>query len=525
MEQRKLLQRESSPRRPSRETAAASGFAQGDSNPKARRLGGSARISHWDPEDLLGWEAGNKIVARRNLLWSALTVHVGYSVWTLWPVLVLLMPEDIYALSTGDKFLLDTVATLVGASLRMPYSLATAIFGGRNWTTFAAIVLLIPTIGTMILLTHPGLPLWPYLLCAALTGLGGGNFAASMSNANAFYPHRLKGSALGIAGGIGNLGVPAIQLVGLMVIAIGCGEKPYLVCGLYAVLLALAGVGAALFMNNVDQHRVEVNRLRPIVSAVLSHRDSWLLSLLYLGTFGSFIGFSFAFGQVLQTNFMAGGQDAGPAALHAAQLAFVGPLMAALARVYGGRLADKIGGSRLTLTVFVAMTLVAGLLISASTLEERHPGPHRGATMAGYVVCFIALFILSGLGNGSVYKMIPTVFEACGRSLDLGRCQGEAERREWSRIISGVVIGFVAAMGALGGVGINLALRESYVSSGAATEAFWVFMIFYAAAAILTWKVYVRRPVASLVGVQPSPAPQPALQPASRPARARILGP
>ncbi len=502
---------------PGHDVAVASAVAEENSKmgpaPQAKRRRGARHILHWDAEDLVAWEAGNKIVARRNLLWSVVTVHLGYSVWTLWPVLELFMPENVYGFSAGDKLLLDTTATLVGAFLRMPYSLATAIFGGRNWAVFSVIVLLVPTIGTMLLLTHPGLPLWPYLVCAALTGLGGGNFSASMSNANAFYPHRLKGSALGIAGGVGNLGVPAIQVVGLLIVATAGDRRPYLVCGLYVGMLAVAGVGVALRMNNVEPHRVKVSRLRPIVSAVLSTPDTWLLSLLYLGTFGSFIGFSFAFGEVLENNFLASGESAGPAALHAAELAFIGPLLAALARVYGGRLADRLGGSRLTLAVFVAMTLAAGLLISASTLEDRHTGPHRAATMAGYFVCFLALFVLSGLGNGSVYKMIPTIFEECSRSLDLD----EAERRDWSRVISGVVIGFVGAFGALGGVGINLVLSESYKSTGTATSAFWVFMLFYVAAAVLTWQVYVRRTGADITAVKPGIAPQPAWQRAGPP--------
>ncbi|CAM4300503.1 Nitrite facilitator 1 [Mycobacterium basiliense] len=505
MEQQMLLQREETPSS-SGDPKAASVF----SNASAKCRVGSRHISHWDAEDLVAWEAGNKLIARRNLFWSVVTVHLGYSVWTLWPVLVLFMPQNVYGFSASDKFLLDVVATLVGAGLRVPYSMATTIFGGRNWAIFSAIVLLVPTVGTMMLLTHPGLPLWPYLVCAALSGLGGGNFAASMSNANAFYPHRLKGSALGIAGGVGNLGVPAIQLAGLTVIAVAGDGKPYLVCALYAVLLTTAAIGVALFMNNVEQHRVKASQMRPIITAVLSNRDTYLLSLLYLGTFGSFIGFSFAFGQVLQTNFMAVGQSAAHATLHAAELAFLGPLLAALARIYGGRLADRIGGSRLTLAVFVAMTVVAGLLISASSLEGRHTGPLRGATMAGYFVCFIVLFILAGVGNGSVYKMIPTIFEACGRVLALGPQVGEVESRDRSRVISGVAIGFVAALGALGGVGINLALRESYVMTGTTTDAFWIFMAFYAGAAALTWRVYVRRQTVHLQALPPAIAAQPA---------------
>ncbi|MDM4143250.1 nitrate/nitrite transporter [Mycobacterium sp. FLAC0960] len=472
----------------------ASTVPREDSRPvtyrRARRIGRSRHISHWDAEDLVAWEAGNKIIARRNLLWSVAIVHLGYSVWSLWPVMTLFMPRAVYGFSAGDKLLLGTTATLVGACLRPIYAVATALFGGRNLAMFSAFVLVIPAFGAMVLLAHPGLPLWPYLACAALTGMGGGNFAASASNANAFFPHRLKGSALGLAGGFGNLGVPMIQIVGLVVIAAAGNRQPYWVCGLYLVLLISAGFGATFFMNNVAQHRVEPGRLRSILSAVVATPDTWLLGLLYLGSFGSFIGLSFAFGQVLQASFIDSGQNAALASLHAAELAFVGPLLAALARAYGGRLADRAGGDRVTLTVFVAMVLAAGTLLSVGSSEDPHAGPVSGLAMASYVGCFILLFVLAGLGNGSVYKMIPTVFETCSRSLDMS----ETERRHWSRLISGVVIGFVAGLGSLGGVGVDLMLRQSYLSTGTMTSAFWSFMCFYVVAAVLTWIRYVRRP-------------------------------
>lgn len=165
-------------------------------------------------------------------------------------------------------------------------------------------VLLIPTVGTMALLAHPGLPLWPYLLCAALTGLGGGNFASSMTNINAFYPQRLKGWALALNAGGGNLGVPIVQLVGLLVIASFGNRQPYAVCAIYLVLLAVAAIGAALYMDNLEDYQIQLGTMR----AVLSERHTWVIALLYIGTFGSFIGFSFALGQVLQMNFLASGQ-------------------------------------------------------------------------------------------------------------------------------------------------------------------------------------------------------------------------
>jgi MFS transporter, NNP family, nitrate/nitrite transporter len=464
-------------------------------------VGRSHVLSDWDPEDTVAWEAGNKRIARRNLIWSVAAEHIGFSIWSIWSVMVLFMPASVYGFSAGDKFLLAATATLVGACLRFPYTFATARFGGRNWTVFSALVLLIPTIGTMLLLANPGLPLWPYLVCAALAGLGGGNFASSMTNINAFYPQRLKGWALALNAGGGNLGVPAVQLVGLLVIATVGNRQPYWVCAVYLVLLAIAGIGAAMYMDNLAHYRIEMSTMR----AVLSEPHSWVIALLYIGTFGSFIGFSFAFGQVLQINFIASGQSTAQASLHAAQIAFLGPLLGSLSRVYGGKLADRIGGGRVTLAVFCSMILAAGILVSASTFGSHAAGRAPAATMVGYVIGFVALFILSGIGNGSVYKMIPSIFEARSHSLQVA----EIERRQWSRSMSGALIGLAGAIGALGGVGVNLALRQSYLHSGTATAAFWAFVLSYLAASVLTWAMYVRRPLKLTAPVAPE-APSPA---------------
>jgi NNP family nitrate/nitrite transporter-like MFS transporter len=455
-------------------------------------MGRNHRITDWDPEDGAAWDAGNGLIARRNLLWMVACDHIAFGVWTLFPVLALFMPQGVYGFTAADKFLLGATATLVAACLRIPYSLGIATFGGRNWTVFSIVALLVPTAGTIWLLAHPGLPLWPYLGCAALTGMGGANYAASMTNTNFFYPHRRKGFALGLNAGVGNLGVPMIQLVGLLVIAIAGHRQPYWVCGLYLALLTVVAVGAARYMDNLEHATYDVTHLR----AILSERDTWVLALLYLGTFGSWIGFSFAFGQVLQIGFVGTGQTHGRAALHAAELAFIGPALGSVARIYGGRLADRIGGSRVTLAVLAAMGVATAFLIAVSTHEDHSPGLTSAAARVGDVCGFLALFVLAGLGNGSVYKMIPSVFEARSHRLDVS----EAERRRWSQATSGAVIGFVAAFGALGGVGINLALRQSYLSTGTDTLAFWAFLCFYIAAAALTWARYVRRPMPTRAG-------------------------
>ncbi|WP_067971668.1 MFS transporter [Mycolicibacter icosiumassiliensis] len=444
------------------------------------------RIVDWNPEDVAAWEGGNNRIARRNLLCMMAADHVAFSIWALWSVMVLFMPASVYGFTPADKLLLGATATLSGACLRIPYTLGIARWGGRNWTVFAALVLLIPTAGTIVLLAHPGLPLWMYVVCAALTGCGGANYAGSLANVNAFYPQRRKGSALGLSAGIGNLGVAFVQVVGLVVLALAGNREPYWVCAVYLVLLVVVAIVAALFMDNLE-HGIEVQTLR----SVMVEPDTWVLALLYVGTFGTFIGFSFAFAQVLQINFVAGGQSAAEASLHAAEFAFVGPLLGALSRIYGGRLADRFGGGRVTLGVFVVMVATTTVLAAVSTHSDHTSGGPTATTMVAYIGCLLVLFFMAGLGKGSVFKLIPAVIEARSHTRGL---PDEAERRHWSRNMSGALIGFAAAAGAFGGVLVNLVLRQSYQSTGTDTAAFWIFAAIYVGAGIITWTMYVRRP-------------------------------
>jgi NNP family nitrate/nitrite transporter-like MFS transporter len=248
----------------------------------------------------------------------------------------------------------------------------------------------------------------------------------------------------------------------------------------------LAAVCAALFMDNLGNQRSNLGAM----AEALRFKHSWVMSFLYIGTFGSFIGFSFAFGQVLQINFLAGGDTPAEASLHAAQIAFIGPLLGSIARPFGGKLSDRIGGGRVTLYTFVAMIFAAGVLVAAGVLDDGMKGAPTGGQMTGYVVGFILLFILSGIGNGSTYKMIPSIFEAKAQ----GRDEWDREEKAaWSRSMSGALIGFAGAIGALGGVFINVVLRASYVSDAkSATNAFWVFLGFYVVCATVTWVVFLR---------------------------------
>ncbi|MGV0719040.1 nitrate/nitrite transporter [Mycolicibacterium sp. XJ662] len=461
-------------------------------------------IEHWDAEDVEAWESTNKHIAKRNLIWSIFAEHVGFSVWSIWSVMVLFMPQDVYRIDAAGKFYLVAIPTLVGAAMRIPYTVAPAKFGGRNWTIVSALLLLVPTLLTLWVMGRPETSYTTFMVVAAFAGLGGGNFASSMTNINAFYPQRLKGWALGLNAGGGNIGVPVIQLVGLLVIATVSNTAPEIVCAIYLVLIAAAALGAACFMDNLGNQRSNLSAM----AEALRFKHSWVMSFLYIGTFGSFIGFSFAFGQVLQINLLAGGDSPAQASLHAAQIAFLGPLLGSVARPFGGKLSDRIGGGRVTLYTFVAMIFAAGILVTAGMFDDRTLGAASDGQMIAYVVGFIALFILSGIGNGSTYKMIPSIFEAKAQ----GRTEWtRSEKAAWSRSMSGALIGFAGATGALGGVFINVVLRASYVSDAkSATNAFWVFLGFYVVCAIVTWFVFLRIQTARAgAGEQIGQAPTP----------------
>lgn len=467
-----------------------------------KTLSRNRNIQHWDAEDVEAWGAGGAKIAKRNLIFSIFAEHVGFSIWSIWSVMVLFMPQATYHIDAAGKFYLVAIPTLVGAVMRIPYTLAPAKFGGRNWTIVSALLLLIPTLLTLWVMKRPDTSYTGFMVAAAVAGLGGGNFASSMTNINAFYPQRLKGWALGLNAGGGNIGVPVIQLAGLLVIAALSNTAPEIVCAIYLAAIALAAVCVALFMDNLGNQR---SNMGAMVEA-LRFRDSWVMSFLYIGTFGSFIGFSFAFGQVLQINFLAGGDNAAQAALHAAQIAFLGPLLGSIARPYGGKLSDRVGGGKVTMYTFIAMIVAAGILVATGMIDDGAAGAPPGAQMTGYVAGFILLFILSGIGNGSTYKMIPTIFEAKAQGHDEW---SRDDKAAWSRSMSGALIGFAGAIGALGGVFINVVLRASYVGEAkSATSAFWVFLVFYLVCAVVTWAVFVRmRHAKSGVGALAGPVP------------------
>ncbi|MFJ2652054.1 nitrate/nitrite transporter [Streptomyces sp. NPDC087420] len=440
--------------------------------PRTRSRSRSRRLAEWRPEEPEFWERTGAAVARRNLFFSVLSEHIGFSVWSLWSVLVLFLGPE-YHVDAAGKFILTAVPTAAGAALRLPYTTAVARFGGRNWTVASALLLLIPTVLTGVVL-RPGVSYTTLLFLAVLAGVGGGNFASSMANINAFYPQRLKGWALGVNAGGGNLGVAVVQLVGLLILATAGAAHPRLLPLVYVPLIVLAALGAALRMDNFDAPEDRRHALRD----VYREPHTWVMSVLYVGTFGSFIGFGFAFGQVLQVQF----HQQFDTPVKAAYLTFLGPLLGSLVRPVGGRLADRWGGAAVTCWNFAAMALGAGVVLIASL---RHSLPL-------FLTGFIALFVLSGIGNGSTYKMIPAIFQAKARAAVLtGADPAEMERASQRRATA--LIGVAGAVGAFGGVLVNLAIRQSFLSVHNGNAAYVAFLACYTLCLALTWAVYLRR--------------------------------
>jgi MFS transporter, NNP family, nitrate/nitrite transporter len=261
-----------------------------------------------------------------------------------------------------------------------------------------------------------------------------------------------------------------VQLVGLLIIATAGAGAPRILLGVYIPLIVIAAVLAAVKMDNLSSVRNDTGAFREAIT----ERQTWVMSFLYIGTFGSFIGYSFAFGLVLQTQF-------GRTPLQAAAVTFIGPLLGSLIRPYGGKLADSYGGARVTFWNFIGMGLATGVVITASAIDS------LGLFVAGFVL----LFVLSGLGNGSTYKMIPAIFRGQARlAIEAGADKEPALLR--ARRISGAVIGIAGAVGALGGLAINLAFRQSFLTAGSGDAAFWSFLAFYIVCIVVTYAVYLR---------------------------------
>ncbi|MBI5104132.1 MAG: MFS transporter [Solirubrobacterales bacterium] len=468
-------------------------------------------IEHWDPEDERFWETTGRRIARRNLAFSIFAENLGFSIWVLWTIVVINLGNVGIALSISEMFWLTAVPNLIGSALRIPYTFAVPRFGGRAWTTFSASLLLLPT--TLLAVVVPSgwlasqshdTQFWVLLACAATAGVGGGNFSSSMANISFFYPESRKGFALGLNAAGGNVGVAVAQLLVPLVIIAGVPaaavklpvhEVHLAYAGLmWMPLIAFAAFGAWRWMDSLSQARSDT---RSYVSA-LREPQTWVMSLLYIGTFGSFIGFSFALPLVIKNTFPEFLASHPFIATYLAGLGFAGALVGSVARPFGGWLSDRLGGARVTLACFLGM---GAATLTAIAGVERHG-------FALFFASYMVVFLFAGMGNGSTYRMIPSIFAELGR-----RRGGDAvayKRR------AAAVIGIAGAVGAFGGFLIQVVLREASLGVSAlmkaaespaekaaiaqanadwSVPALWVFLVAYVVFAAMTWFFYLRRSV------------------------------
>jgi NNP family nitrate/nitrite transporter-like MFS transporter len=438
-------------------------------------------IDEWNPEDETFWESGGKSVARRNLIWSIVAEHIGFSIWLIWSIVATKLPQAGFHYSTDQLFQLVALPGLIGSLMRFPYTFAVTTFGGRNWTIFSAAVLFLPTIALAFFVTRPDTPFWLMLLVSATAGLGGGNFASSMANISFFYPDRMKGWALGLNAAGGNIGVSSVQLLTPILMGLGLinlyqgtpgpGGVYLQNAGLMWLLpLAIAVCGAVFFMNNLTTARSTFKDQL----AIIGRKHTWIMSYIYVGTFGSFIGYSAAFPLLIKTQF--------PAVTVA--IAFLGPLVGSLSRPLGGLLADRVGGAIVTFWNFIAMGAATIGVMYFVNIKD----------FAGFLAMFLILFITTGVGNGSTYRMIPSIF----REQKLREAKGAGDAGivlAWKAagIESAAALGFIGAIGACGGYLIPRGFGASIAATGSPHLALAIYLAFYATCLALTWWYYLRK--------------------------------
>jgi MFS transporter, NNP family, nitrate/nitrite transporter len=447
-------------------------------------------IRHWNPEDDAFWQSTGRRVAYRNLAISIPSLLLAFAVWMVWSVVVVNLPRVGFAFTTGQLFWLAALPALSGATLRVFYSFMVPIFGGRRWTALSTASLLIPALGIGFAVQNPATPYWIMLVLALLCGLGGGNFASSMANISFFFPKASKGTALGLNAGLGNLGVSVVQFVVPLVITLSvfgalAGSGQATAAGgqmwlqnagfVWVPFIALCAIAAWFGMNDLATARASFREQ----AVIFRRKHNWIMCWIYIGTFGSFIGYSAGFPLLIGTQFPE---------INPLSYAFLGPLVGALIRPVGGWLSDKLGGARVTFWVFIGMAV--GVFGVIAFLPRGDSAGHFG----GFLAMFLVLFTLAGIGNGSTFRMIPVIFltqrqrEAAGRGPD-----ADAQALRDGSKEAAAVLGFSSAIGAYGGFFIPNSYGWSISATGGASAALLGFVVFYITCIALTWWFYARR--------------------------------
>jgi NNP family nitrate/nitrite transporter-like MFS transporter len=527
-----------------------------------------ADIADWRPEDNEFWESTGKKIAYRNLWISVPSLLCGFAIWGMWGIITVQMLNLGFPFSQAELFTLTAISGLAGATMRIPASFLIRLAGGRNTIFLTTAMLLAPAIGTGIVLQHKDWPLWAFQLMALWSGVGGGNFASSMSNISTFFPKRLQGTALGINAGLGNFGVTSMQIVIPLVMTmslfgafggesmtllkdsgwifgkIPAGTQTWIQNAGFAWLLTLvplsilcwfgmnnlltvspniggtiaafikitwlytlsfvpAGLGLYLYLPKpTGLGLLNMWAAMPliIISTLLilkltafgtmkeniakqfeifRNKHTWSMTLLYIVTFGSFIGFSMALPLSIKVIFgISHVPDAAgvmqhtlnnPNAPPALTYAWIGPFVGALIRPVGGWIADKVGGSIVTQIISAIMVVASAAVGYVMMLAYRSATPEEYFLV--FMLLFVLLFAASGIGNGSTFRTIGVVFD---------------------RTQAGPVLGWTSAIAAYGAFIAPVVIGEQ-IKGGTPEIAMYGFAVFYALCLFLNWWFYLRR--------------------------------
>ena len=314
-----------------------------------------------------------------------------------------------------------------------------------------------------------------------------------MANINFFFPKAQKGTALGLNAGLGNLGVSLVQFVVPLVITLGVfgalgGEPQTWTRGtevrqlwlqnagfIWVPFITVCALAAWFGMNDLAAAKASFSDQ----AVIFKRKHNWIMCCLYLGTFGSFIGYSAGFPLLIKSQFPL---------VNALSYAWLGPLVGAFIRPFGGWLSDKLGGARVSLWTFMAMVIgVLGVLYFL-------PQDGQGGNFYGFLVMFMLLFTAAGIGNGSTFRMIPVIFlnqrqrAAAGK----GRAAEEQAVRD-ANTEAAAVLGFSSAIGAYGGFYIPMSYGVAISLFGGPAYALYLFILFYVTCIALTWWYYARR--------------------------------
>lgn len=432
-------------------------------------------LERWDPEDQTFWQAGGSALAWRTLTVTTLCLTMAFMAWFLVSALVVRLPQIGFKFTPTQLFWLAAMPGLAGGTLRLVHMFLTPMAGTRHVVSLSTLSLVVPLLGWFYAVQDPATPYWQLMVLAALAGLGGGNFSSFMPSTSLFFPKRLQGTALAIQAGIGNFGVSIVQFVTPWIIGFGLmGGAAFMGS---SQTLTKAGVVSQVYLQNAAAWMVPLVVVFGISGWVLlksvpvkanfaqqfdifGDRHTWVMTSLYIMTFGCFSGLSATFPLLIKQIF-----GSFPGAPDPLAWAFWGPFVGSLARVVAGPVSDKLGGARVTHWAGLGM-LVCALLVTTQT----HPTGLDGFPL--FVASMLALFFFAGVGNASTFKQMPMLFPP----------------RQ-----AGGVIGFTGAIAAYGPFLFGMLFAWSFASFKAATPVFYGLAVFFALNVAMNWRLYARR--------------------------------